>query len=414
MELRISSRMPSPRNSTVYNSEEHFPQVGQLKKTGTVYLDSAATSLKHRSALEAQFDFDSTSVANVHRGSYKLSSEATDKYELSRSKVASYLNCRPEQIVFTKGTTDAVNIVANSFALKLNAQDSILITEMEHHANLIPWQEVSKKSGAKLLYCSVNSKGELDLEEISNLLSKNNVKIMSLCHMSNTLGTLNPLAEIQKICALNSTELFIDGAQAVSAMRPDMAKLEADFYAFSTHKIFGPFGVGILYVKKIDLLHFNQVGGGIIDVVDFQTSTFLKGPQKMEPGTPHISGIVSLSPLIDFLLSLDFEAVRFHEKNLLEKATRKLSLIEGFEPVGTSSSKINILSFNFEGVHPNDLCALLDEQGLALRSGHHCTQPLLKKMGLSGCARASFSIYNTEQDVDLLVQATHKALEMLR
>jgi len=398
----------------VFSSKNDFPQLEHLKKSGTVYLDSAATSLKHSSIIQSQSGFDTTSVANVHRGSYKLSGEATSKYEESRLKAAEYLNCKPEQIVFTKGTTDAVNMVANSVTAQLTSEDSIMITEMEHHANLIPWQEAAKKSGAKLLFCSVDKTGDLNLEEIEKKLKDNNVKFMSLCHISNTLGTVNPIQEIQKLCKKNNTELFIDGAQAVSVLRPDLTKLNADYYAFSAHKLFGPFGVGILYVKDIDNLHINQFGGGIIDVVNFQSTKFLKGPQKMEPGTPNISGIISLSPLFDFLITLDFEKVQEHEKDLTASATKKLSKLGGFETVGSSESKINILSFNFESVHPNDLCELLDEQGLALRSGHHCTQPLLKKMGITGCARASFSIYNTPEDVDKLVQATSKALEMLR
>ena len=391
-----------------------FPQIEYLIKSNTVYLDSAATSLKHKSVLTAQYDFDSKAVSNVHRGSYKLSGEATNNYELSRSKAAKYLNCSADQIVFTKGTTDAVNIVANSFKTKLKSGDSILITEMEHHANLIPWQEVAKSTGANLLFCSVDTNGELDLNEIEDLISNNNIQIMSLCHMSNTVGTVNPIDDISKICSRNNVELFIDGAQSVSVMRPDVASMDVDFYAFSAHKLFGPFGVGILFVKNLSSLHLNQYGGGIIDVVDFQNTTFLSGPQKMEPGTPNISGIIALSPLFDFLMTLNFTEIQKHEKYLLSSATERLTALGGFKPIGTSETRVNIMSFNFEAVHPNDLCELLDEQGLALRSGHHCTQPLLKKMGTSGCARASFSIYNTEQDIDKLVSATQKALEMLR
>jgi len=398
----------------VLKIKEQFPQIKHLEQSGTVYLDSAATSLKHKAVIQAQFDFDSSAVANVHRGAYKLSGEATNKYELSRNKMAEYLNCSPEQVVFTKGTTDAVNIVANSYKQKLNSKDAILITEMEHHANLIPWQEVAKKTGAKLLYCSVSDSGDLNLDEINDLITNNNIKVMSLCHMSNTLGTLNSVEDIQKICKSKNISLFIDGAQAISTMKPDMKKLGADFYAFSAHKLFGPFGVGVLFVKDLKQLELNQVGGGIIDVVDYEETSFLTGPQKMEPGTPNISGIISLAPLVDFLQTLDFDEIKVHEQSLLKKCHDQLSKIEGFQPIGTSESKVNILSFNFKGVHPNDLCELLDEQGLALRSGHHCTQPLLKKMGVPGCARASFSIYNTEKDVDKLVQAIKKALEMLR
>jgi len=391
-----------------------FPQIEELDKTQTVYLDSAATSLKHKSALESQHDFESNAASNVHRGSYKLSGEATRKYELSREKIAKYLNCSPDQIVFTKGTTDSINIVANDFKNKLKRDDCILISEMEHHANLIPWQQVALATGAQLLYCSVDSNGDLNLEEIESLLKNNSVKITSICHMSNTLGTLNDVKSIQSLCEKYKSKLFVDGAQAVSILRPDLTKMDVDFYTFSAHKLFGPFGVGVLYVKNLAQLGLSQVGGGIIDVVDFHTTSFLEGPQKMEPGTPNISGVVSLGPLVNFLETLNFEEIKHHEKKLLDLCTKELSKIEGFEPIGTSSTKINILSFNFKGVHPNDLCELLDEQGLALRSGHHCTQPLLKKMGVAGCARASFSIYNTKADVEKLVKAVKKSLEMLR
>lgn len=391
-----------------------FPQIKSLKETSTVYLDSAATSLKFGPAIESQYKFDSQEASNVHRGSYKLSSEATYRYEESRLKMAKYLNCSTEQIVFTKGTTEAVNMVAASFESKLSKDDCILISEMEHHANLIPWQRLSQRTGAELNFCSVDENGELDLEEIKSIYKDKNVKITSLCHISNTLGTENPIEEVQKLCKAHDSLLFIDGAQAVSVKKPNMEELDVDFYAFSAHKIFGPFGLGFLFVKDIESLALYQLGGGIIDQVDFKGSTFLKGSQKMEAGTPNISAVVAMSPLIDFLETLDFEKIVQHESNLLKKAEEQFLKISGFELIGKSKTKINILSFNFKGVHPNDLCELLDEQGLALRAGHHCTQPLLKKMGTNGCARASFSIYNNKEDVEKFVSATKKALEMLR
>lgn len=391
-----------------------FPQVNSLKKSSTVYLDSAATSLKFGASIEAQYKFDREETSNVHRGSYKLSSEATYRYEESRTKIAKYLSCEPEQIVFTKGTTEAVNIIATSFEKELIKDDAILISEMEHHANLIPWQRLSQKTGAELVVCSVDQKGELDLVEIEKIYKSKNIKITSLCHISNTLGTENPIEKIQGFCREYGSLLFIDGAQAVSVKKPDLKELDADFYAFSTHKLFGPFGLGILFVKDIRALSPHQVGGGIIDQVEFQSSTFLSGPQKMEAGTPNISAVVALAPLIDFLETLDFKKIVQHESNLLKKAEKELSKIEGFQVIGNSPTKINILSFNFEGVHPNDLCELLDEQGVALRAGHLCTQPLLRKMGVSGCARASFSVYNTESDVGKLVNAVKKAVEILR
>jgi len=394
--------------------ESFFPQILNLKKSNTTYLDSAATSLKYGESTKAQFKFDLEQTSNVHRGSYKLSSEATYRYEEARVKVAEYLNCQTEQVVFTKGTTESVNIIADSLKKVLKKDDCILVSEMEHHANLIPWQNLAKTTGAKLLFCTVDENGELNLEEIQSFFKTNNIKITSLCHVSNTLGTENPIEKIQKICLENDSLFFVDGAQAVSITKPDMNEINADFYAFSAHKIFGPFGLGVLFVKDISKLNPYQLGGGIIDNVEFKSSTFLSGPQKMEAGTPNISGIIALTPLFNFLSTVDFQEVARYERELLKEAEKQLSAIDGFQVIGKSKTKKNILSFNFESIHPNDLCELLDEQGLALRAGHHCTQPLLKKMGVGGCARASFSIYNNAEDIDKLTLAVKKSVGILR
>ncbi|MGH1467307.1 MAG: aminotransferase class V-fold PLP-dependent enzyme [Bdellovibrionales bacterium] len=391
-----------------------FPQLKSMAESGITYLDSAATSLKLKASVEAQYDFDLHHTANVHRGAHRLSGAATQAYENSRISAAKYLNCSPEQIVFTKGTTDSINLIANHFSQTLTTGDCILLTEMEHHANLLPWQQVSKATGAKLLFASVDATGELNLEEIEDLLGNNNVKVLSLCHISNTTGTLNPIDAISKLCIKQSVSLVVDGAQAVTALKPDLKSLNTDFYTFSAHKIFGPFGVGILFIKDVSKIHLYQQGGGIVTSVESTHADFVKGPQKFETGTPNISGVIALKEVFKFLGSLDFSKVQHEERELLNYTFDELSKIEGFEPVGTSNSRVNILSFNFKGVHPNDLCELLDEQGIALRAGHHCTQPLLKKMGLAGCARASFSIYNSKDDADKLVKAIKKSLEVLR
>lgn len=391
-----------------------FPQINSMNKDGITYLDSAATSLKLKTVVDAQHYFDLHHVANVHRGVHRLSDAATQAYENSRTSAAKYLNCSPEQIVFTKGTTDSINLIAHHYAQTLTKDDCIMLTEMEHHANIIPWQQVAKDTGAKLIFAKVDSKGELDLSEIEKNLKENNVNLCSLCHISNTLGTLNPLNEISKLCKENTCELIIDGAQAVTVLKPDLSDLYTDFYTFSAHKIFGPFGVGILYIKDVSKIHLYQQGGGIITEVDYRKASFVKGPQKFEAGTPNISGVISLQEVFKFLDSIDFNEVQKHEQRLLNLAQEGLSQVEGFEPVGISESRVNILSFNFKNIHPNDLCELLDEQGVALRSGHHCTQPLLKKFELAGCARASFSIYNSEEDVQKLTQAVKKSLEVLR
>lgn len=394
--------------------QELFPQIKSMNEKGITYLDSAATSLKLKTCLDAQNHFDLNLVANVHRGAHRLSGDATRAYEDSRTTIAEYLKCDASQIVFTKGTTDSINLMANHYSNKLQKGDVILLSEMEHHANILPWQKVAADTGATLSFLSVDETGEIDLEELKTTLQNENVKLLSICHMSNTLGTVNDMKAVSMSCKKANVDLFIDGAQAVTFTRPDLKDLDTDFYTFSTHKIFGPFSVGILYIKDVTKINLYQHGGGIVTDVDFEKAEYVTGPQKFETGTPNISAIASLKVLFEFLANLDFKKIVDDEKALLEYTTSELSKIEGFELIGSSESKVNILSFNFKGVHPNDLCELLDEQGLALRSGHHCTQPLLKKRGLSGCARASFSIYNTKEDADKLIAAVKKTLEVLR
>lgn len=391
-----------------------FPQLENMTSEGITYLDSAATSLKLKAAVDSQYDFDLHRTSNVHRGAHRLSGAATQAYEDSRKAAANYLNCSPENIVFTKGTTDSLNLIANHYSSVLTKDDTILLTEMEHHANILPWQNLAQRTGAKIIYASVNSTGELCLDEIKSLLKDHSIKVFSLCHVSNTLGTLNPLDDIASLCEESNCELVVDGAQAVTILKPNLSDLKTSFYAFSAHKIFGPFGVGILYMKDPEKVALYQHGGGIITSVDFNSADFISGPQKFEAGTPNISGVIALTDIFNFLDWLDFKSVRKEESDLLNYTSTELSKIEGYEEVGSSDSRVNILSFNFKRVHPNDLCELLDEQGVALRSGHHCTQPLLKKMGLSGCARASFSIYNSKADADKLIEAVKKSLDLLR
>lgn len=391
-----------------------FPQLESMEQEGITYLDSAATSLKLKSAVERQCQFDLHEVANVHRGAHRLSGAATTAFEESRKAAAKYLNCKPEQIVFTNGTTDSLNLIAQNYKNSLTSDDIVLLTEMEHHANLLPWQEVAKStSGPNLKFVTVSENSELDLNEVEDFLKDPKTKVFSLCEVSNTLGTCNPIKKISDLCKKYDVDLVVDGAQAATINQPDLTDLDPDFYSISTHKIFGPFGVGILYVKDVNSLKPYKFGGGIVTDVSLQEHSLVDGPQKFETGTPNISGVVALQEVFKFLNSLDFKTIEEHEKSLLAHAESQLKKIQGYTPVGSSKTRVNILSFNFKGVHPNDLCELLDEQGVALRSGHHCTQPLLKKLGHKGCARASFSIYNTEEDVDKLIKAVHKSLELL-
>lgn len=394
---------------------QNFPQLKAMKEKGITYLDSAATTLKLDSCVEEQYKFNLTGVSNVHRGAHQLASAATVGFEETRTAVSSFFNSpSSENIVFTKGTTESINLVAHHFEKTLQQNDCVLITEMEHHANLVPWQRVCKESGAKLLYVPVLESGELDLEEAERLLKTNPVKIFSFVHVSNTLGTLNPVKKLIEIAKKNGALTLIDGAQAVSAIKVDFQELDPDFYTFSAHKLFGPFGLGVLYMKNPKSTLPYQVGGAMIEEVQFHDSTFLKSPQKFEAGTPNIDAIVSFKKAIDYCNELNLNEVKNSEVELLNQARQGLKEIKGFKEFGVSDTKFNILSFNVEGVHAGDLCELLDEQGLALRSGHHCTQPLLRKFGLSSCARASFSIYNSKEDVETLITGTKKALELLR
>jgi cysteine desulfurase/selenocysteine lyase len=397
----------------MYNAQD-FPQLDYLKKESLTYLDSAATSLKHSYSVNEEYRFNTQAVSNVHRGTHRLSARATDEFEAARRKTAKHLNVSPEQVVFTKGTTDSINLVAHHFEETLNSEDAILITEMEHHANLVPWQRVAKKTGAKLLYIPVNKIGELDLEKAKELFSLHKIKILSVVHISNTLGTLNPVDELIQLAHNNKSKVLIDGAQSFTTHKPDLNKMNCDFYTFSAHKAFGPFGLGVLYIKNPDQTEAYQLGGAMIQEVQFEDSSYLSGSLKFETGTPNISSVLAFSKTLDFIETLDSEAIQNHEIKLLKMAQEALSGLEGFNEFGKSDTKVGILSFYFDGIHSNDLCELLDEQGLALRSGHHCTQPLLRKFGLSSCARASFSIYNTEEDVEKLITATKKSLEMLR
>ena len=391
-----------------------FPQLEFLNKEGLTYLDSAATSLKHKNSVDEEYRFNIQAVSNVHRGTHRLSALATDDFELARRKTAKFLNTNTDQIVFTKGTTDSINLVAHHFEETLSSDDSILITEMEHHANLVPWQRVAKKTGAKLLYVPVNKIGELDLEAAKKLFEDYNIKIFSFVHISNTLGTLNPVDKLISLAKDYNSLVLVDGAQSFSTHKPDLQKIDCDFYTFSAHKAFGPFGLGVLYIKDPDKVTPYQLGGAMIQEVEWQNTNYLTGSLKFEAGTPNISAVLAFSKTLDFLETLNPHQVQTHETKLLDQARSGMMELDGFNEFGNSKTKIGILSFSFEGVHSNDLCELLDEQGLALRSGHHCTQPLLRKFNLNSCARASFSIYNTEADVVKLINATKKALEMLR
>ncbi len=382
-----------------------------------VFLDSAASSQKPKAVIEAIEKYYRFSHANVHRGVYMLSQESTDLFEQARSRVRQFLNAGlDEEIIFTRGTTESINLVASSYGQKyLKEGDQILITEMEHHSNIVPWQLAARRSGATIKVVPVNDMGELDMDEYLRLLTEK-TRIVAVTHVSNTLGTVNPVDEIIQIAHDRGVPVLLDGAQAVMHSAVDVRALDVDFYAFSGHKIYGPTGIGVLYGKKeyLENMPPYQGGGEMIDRVTFEKTTFAGLPFRFEAGTPNISGSVGLSKALDYVENIGFEDIKAHEKSLLDLATQKIMEIEGVNIVGRAQNKAGVLSFNIEGAHPFDVGTLLDQMGIAVRTGHHCTQPLMDRFDIPGTVRASFAMYNTPEEVEALVRGVDRAAKMLR
>lgn len=377
-----------------------------------IYLDSAATALKPKSVIESIMKYYSNETASVHRGIHFLSNQATEAFEKSRTIVQNFLGANEDEIVFTHGTTESVNIVANGFSQALlKSDDEIILTELEHHSNLVPWQMAAERAGAKIKYLPINEKGELIIEELEKLIT-NKTKIMSVTAVSNTLGTINPIKEIVKICHAKNVLVMVDAAQAVANMPINVKDWDCDFLAFSGHKIFGPTGVGVLYGKKEFLNKLPPLlgGGAMIDKVTLEKTTYLEAPFRFEAGTPHISGVIGLGTALEYVSNLGFKNIIEHENDLLNYATEQLCDIKKLKIIGTAKSKVAIISFNIEGLHHQDVGSLVDHEGVAIRTGHHCTQPLMTKLGITGTARASFSIYSTKSDVDRLRAAIEKAI----
>lgn len=397
---------------------EFFPQIAYLSKEREAYLDSASTSLKLQCGLDTMNRFYEREVSNVHRGDHHLSLKAVEKYERARENVAHFLGADSyEEIIFTRGTTEGINLLAYSFEDSLKEGDEILISEMEHHSNLIPWQILAKRKNLKLKFISVTEKGDLDMRSFKNLLSKK-TKILSLIHISNSLGTINPvktlIQEARKVNALT----IIDGAQSTNFMEINVKDLDCDFFVFSGHKVFAPSGIGVLYGKKklLNQLQPYQTGGGMISDVHRQSAEWASGPQKFEAGTPFIEGALALESCLNFLRDhLDFKQLIKFESSLVSQAEKALSEIPGFKRIGKAKATANILSFIVDGLHSSDLSFIMTKEKVALRAGHHCCIPLMKKLKLSsGTMRASFSIYNREEDVIMLKQALLKAVSFLR
>lgn len=395
-----------------------FPLLNQdMNGKPIVFLDSAASSQKPQQVLDALDHYYKHLNANVHRGVYKLSQEATDAYEAGRKAAQRFINAEHEhEVILVRGTTEGINLVASSYGRKFfQAGDEILISAMEHHSNIVPWQMVAEQTGAILKVIPVNDRGELIMEEFDQLLSEK-TKMVAVVHVSNSLGTINPVKEIiDKAHALN-VPVLIDGAQAIPHMEIDVQALDADFYVFSAHKIFGPTGIGILYGKE-DLLNAMppyQGGGEMIDRVTFEKTTYNHLPHKFEAGTPDISGAVGLGAAIEYIEKIGHDAIGAYEQELLDYAMERLEKIDGIRFIGQAAQKASVISFLIDGTHPYDVGTILDKMGVAVRTGHHCTQPLMDRFEIPGTIRASFAFYNNKADIDRLVEAVEKAAQMLR
>jgi len=380
-----------------------------------VYFDNGATTQKPQSVIDAEANYYTDENSNVHRGVHFLSGLATDKFEETRNTVQAFIGARHKhEIIFTKGTTDSINLVANGYRTLLGEGDEIIISALEHHSNIVPWQMCCKISGATLKVIPLLDNGSLDMNEFDNLLSKN-TKLVSVSHISNTLGTVNDIEAIIEKAHNFSAKVMIDGAQAASHVALDMQKLDADFYCFSAHKLFGPTGVGVLYGKEeiLNVLPPYQGGGEMIKEVSFEKTTYACLPHKFEAGTPNISGVIAFKQAIDFITDLGVSEIAKYEEELLRYVTAEVLKIEGLKIYGTAAHKSAIISFNIEGLHPYDIGLIVDKMGVAIRTGHHCTQPIMDRFNIPGTARISLSVYNTKQEIDVCVKAIKKAKLML-
>ncbi|MEC7801094.1 MAG: SufS family cysteine desulfurase [Verrucomicrobiota bacterium] len=381
------------------------------------YLDNAATSQKPSIVIDSIKNYYASSNSNVHRGVYELAEEAEHLYHNSRKFISQYFNASEKETIFVRGATEGLNLIAHSYASNtLNQNDEIIVTEMEHHANIVPWQLVCQRTGAKLKVCPTLPDGSLDREWISKSISRESVKLISLTAISNTLGTINPVAEITTEAKSFGKTVVIDGAQSVPHQKTDFRKLGCDFFTFSGHKVFGPMGIGVVLGKEAILREMipYQGGGDMIDQVSFEGTTFAPAPQKFEAGTPNVAGAIGLGKAIEYISQFSMEAIAQHEHLLYKTALRGLAEIAGFKEHGTTENKAAVLSFTIENIHPHDLATFLDAQGIAIRTGHHCCQPLMKVLGVEATARASFALYNTEDEAVRLVEAVKKAVSILR
>jgi cysteine desulfurase/selenocysteine lyase len=395
-----------------------FPALHQLVHGKPLaYLDNAASGQSPVAVLDAVATQQRFNHSNVHRGVHQLSERATAAYEGAREKVRRFINASSvAEVIFTRGTTESINLVAASFGQRLKAGDEILITALEHHSNIVPWQLLCERTGARLVVAPIRDDGSLDVAGFDALLGAR-TKLVAVAHVSNALGTVNPVASLIEKAHRVGAVVLLDGAQAVPHMRVDMRALDCDFYAFSGHKMFGPTGTGVLYGKRalLEAMPPYQGGGDMILTVSFERSTYNALPYKFEAGTPNITGVVGLGAAVDYLEGIDFAAVAAHEHALLEDASQRvLGEIEGSRLIGTAPNKAAVLSFVVEGIHAHDLGTIVDSEGVAIRTGHHCAMPVMERFGVAATARASFAFYNNRDDVDRLIAGLKKAVEIFR
>jgi len=393
-----------------------FPILSQkINKKSLIYLDNASTTQKPTSVIKKIENYYKNTNSNIHRGVHHLSQKSTEEYENSRKKVHKFIGARSsKEIVFVRGTTEAINLVANSYVKPLLSKgDNIIISQMEHHANIVPWQMITKEKESEIRVIPMNRNGELIIEKLNELIDKN-TKFISLNHVSNTLGTINPIEKLIKIAHENNIKIMIDGAQAVQHMKVNVKEINADFYCFSGHKMYGPTGIGILYAKEeiLEDMEPYQGGGDMIKSVTFEETIYNDIPNRFEAGTPNIAGAIGLGEAINFIENITIKKIEKNEMELLNYATEKISCIDNVKIIGNSSKKTSVISFIIDGIHPHDIGTIMDKLGIAIRAGHHCTQPIMDFYEIPATARASFAIYNTKEDIDKLVEAIERTKDV--
>ncbi len=417
MRVEIPATMVEESPVSIAGCRHHFPLLHErVKGKQIIYLDNAATSQKPQVVIDATMRYYQSENSNIHRGVHYLSEKATQSYEQVRDKVRDFLHAaQREEIVFVRGTTEAINLVAQTYGRKkVGAGDEVLISAMEHHSNIVPWQILCEEKGAVLRVIPMSDAGELLLDEYEKLMTPR-TRIVAITHVSNALGTINPVKEMIALAHKRGIPVLLDGAQAVPHMTVDVQDLESDFYAFSAHKVFGPTGVGVLYGRKrlLEAMPPYQGGGDMIKSVTFEKTIYNDLPYKFEAGTPNIAGGIGLGAAIDYVRQLDLEAIGEYEQTLLEYATEKLQSIPGVRIIGTAKRKAAVISFVMDRIHPHDIGTILDAEGIAIRTGHHCAQPVMQRFSVPATARASFAFYNTKEEIDALVKALFKVKEIL-